>query len=137
MSIVKASVSPTTVFNPRFIRTEKDASTSVIITDDINSGGISEVHTEVNREITWLKITPGFAVSVIDDAPSGVTAFSPDHEYWNKTRILAANSEVSVVKYTSAAKTIQDEVTSYAFGDPSDALYVKIDQPANKVTLYQ
>jgi hypothetical protein len=137
MSIVKTSVDPTTEFNPRFIRTEKDASTSIVIVDDIIDGGITDVHTEVNREVTWLKITPGFAVSVIDNAPSGVTAFSPDHDHWNKTRILAADSEVFIVKHTNAAKTIQDEVTSYAFGNPSDALYVKIDQPANKVTLYQ
>lgn len=137
MSIVKTSVDPTTQFNPRFIRTEKDASTSIVILDDIVNGGFVDVHTEVNREVTWIKITPGFAVSVIDDAPSGATAFSPDHDHWNKTHILATDSAVFVVRHTSAAKTTREEVTSYAFGDPSDVLYIRIDQPANTVTVYQ
>lgn len=136
MSITKTTHSSSLQITPRFIRAEKDASTSIIIIDDVNISNAVEVHTEVAREITWLKITPDLAVSVIDDAPSGVTAFSPEHDHWNKIRILAASAEVYVVKYTSAAKTTQDEITEYAFGDSSDVLYVKIDQQANTVTVY-
>jgi hypothetical protein len=136
MSITKTTHALSLQINPRFIRTEKDASTSIIIIDDVNISNVIEVHTEVAREITWLKIASGFIVSVIDDAPPGVTAFNPDHDHWNKTRILAAESEVLVVKYTSATKTTPDEITGYVFDHPSDALYIKINQQANTITVY-
>ena len=136
MSVVKNSYSPNLTHSPRYVRTEKDSSTSIIIIDDVMSGGLVDVHTEVDRQITWLKFTPGYAVSVLDDEPSGITAFSPSHGEWTKTRILAGDDEVFVVEYTSEAKTTQATVTGYGM-DSADVVFVKIDQPNNQVTVYQ
>ncbi|HRI61699.1 MAG TPA: hypothetical protein PK228_18295 [Saprospiraceae bacterium] len=136
MSVEKNTYGSATSQNPRYIRAEKDSGTSIIIIDDVTSGGLVDVHTEVNREIAWLKISPGFSAALLDDEPSGITAFSPAHSNWSKTRILVQDSEVFVVKYTSTAKTTQDEVTGYSMG-VSDVVFVKIDQQADTVTVYQ
>lgn len=136
MSVEKVSYAPTTSHTPRYIRTEKDSGTSIIIIDDVTTGGLVDVHTEVDRQVAWLKIIPGFTSILLDDEPTGITAFSPAHSNWSKTRILVQDSEVFVVKYTSTAKTTQDEVTGYSMG-VSDVVFVKIDQQADTVTVYQ
>ncbi len=136
MSVTKNSYSANHSLSPRYIRTEKDTSTSIIIIDDTMIGDVVEVHTEVDRQVAWIKIMPGFTTILLDDEPSGITAFSPEHSKWSRTRILVQDAEVFVVKYTTTAKTTQVEVTGYSMG-ASDVVFVKIDQPADTVTVYQ
>ena len=136
MSIVKSTYSPETIYAPRFIRAEKDNSTSIIIIDDVTTGGLVDVHTEIDRPETWLKLTQGYGATVLKDAPSGISSFTPDHDYWSKIRILVQESEVYVILYSSTAKTSQSQITGYSLGQ-SDVLYIKIDQNSDKVTAYQ
>lgn len=136
MSVVRTSYASTHSLSPRHIQTWKDATTSIIIIDDVVTGGIVGVHTEVDRQVVWLKFTPDFGYSVLDEAPEGITAFSPAHEDLSKTRLYAQASEIFVIKYTTSAKTTQSEVTGYAM-EPSDAVFVKIDIQADTATIYQ
>ena len=137
MSVTKSSYPSTHSLSPRHIRIEKDSTTAIIIIDDVITGGVVEVHTEIDRPTAWLKIVQGFELTILNGEPSGITPFSPLHGEWGKTRLYAQSSEVFVVKYTSTAKTTQEEVTGYAMGSSSDVVYVKIDREADRVTIYQ
>jgi hypothetical protein len=135
MSVTKTTYAANHSISTRYLRVEKDAATEIIIIDDVVHLGMVEVHTEIDKQVAWLRFTPGFGMTVLDEAPSGITAFSPTHGAWVRTRLFAQSSEVFVVMYTSMAKTEQAEVTGYSMGS-SDMVYVKIDQTSGEVTIY-
>ncbi len=136
MNITQNSYTPGYFLSPRYIRVEKDAGTSIIIIDDVMNTGSVEVHTEVNRDVSWVQVTPGFSVVVLDTAPSGsLTAFSPVHENLDRTRIFVQDTETFIVKYTGLTKTTQEQVVGYSIGS-GDTLYLKIDRTSDTVTVY-
>jgi hypothetical protein len=136
MSAVKNTYPSTYSITPRYLRVEKDAETFIVIVDDINAGFTVEVHTEIDRQVTWLRVVPGFQAVLLDEAPEDITMIDAAYEDWDETVIFIDSSEVFVVKYTSSAKTEQAEVVGYEFGS-EETIYIKIDRNANTVTLYE
>lgn len=123
---------------PHYQKIEQDPSTGIIIIDDIIDGGITESHTEVNRSVAWLKIETNYQVSVLSAGPSGLNELNSHHP-WNRLRLFATDNETFVVEYAALPMNHanQQSVTGYLLGSPSDALYVKIDQNTNMITLYE
>lgn len=123
---------------PRYQKIEKDQGTNIIIIDDVIDPGVSQTHTEVGRPVAWLKIEAAFQVSVLASEPSGLTEID-GHGLWNRLRLFATDDETFVVQYQALPMTHanQQSVTGYRLGAPGDALYVKIDQNTNAITLYQ
>ncbi len=136
MSAVKNTYPSNHSITPRYLRVEKDAETFIVIVDDLNSGYTVEVHTEIDRQVTWLRVVPGFQAVLLDEAPAGVTMLDSAYEDWDEMRVFIDSSEIFVVKYTGPAKTEQAEVVGYEFGS-EETLYIKIDRDANTVTLYE
>ena len=83
-----------------------------------------------------MKVSPGYAVAVLENAPSeNLVEFSPIHENLEKVRIFIQDSETFIVHYTGTAKTTQGQVAGYTMG-PGDTLYLKIDRTSDTVTVY-
>lgn len=124
--------------DPRYQKIEKDPGTNIIIIDDVIDPGVSEAHTEVNRTVAWLKIETDYQVSVLAGEPSGLNELNSHHP-WNRLRLFATDNETFVVEYAALPMNHanQQSVTGYQLGSPSDALYVKIDQNTNMITLYE
>lgn len=132
MGITKTTYNANQSVTARYLNITKDSATGIIIVDDTNGGYTVDVHTEIDRQLVWLKIVPGFESTLLDEAPEGITAIDSVYGDWDKTRLLVQSSEVIVVQYSST----QQSVTGYALSS-SDAIFVKIDQVENTVTLYQ
>lgn len=124
--------------SPRYQKIEQDGSTGFIIIDDTVAPGISEAHTEVNRGVVWLKIEANYQVSVLAAEPSGLQPLG-SHEPWNRLRLFVKANETFVIQYSGLPKgaDTQHAVASYLLSGPTDRLYVKIDQGANTLTLYE
>lgn len=137
MSVSKNTYSAGHSISTRYLRLEKDSTTDIIIIDDIMTPGLIEVHTEIDRQVAWLKIVPGFEFTLLDEAPEGITALDPAYGGWDKMRLFVHTSEVFVVQYSDTVKTTQEAVTGYEMGSSADAIVVKIDRQANTVTLYE
>ncbi|MBX2890150.1 MAG: hypothetical protein KF734_04435 [Saprospiraceae bacterium] len=136
MSITKTTYSPTHSISPRYLRIEKDASTDIIIIDDCLFDNSVAVHTEIDKDTVWLKVLPGFELTILDDEPSSINAFSPSHENWSATRVFVQSAEAFVVGYTDSAKTTQSSVTGYGMGS-NDVMYIKIERQSGTVTIFQ
>jgi len=136
MGITKTTYNANQSVTARYLNITKDSATGIIIVDDTNGGYTVDVHTEIDRQLVWLKIVPGFESTLLDEALEGITAIDSVYGDWDKTRLLVQSSEVIVVQYSSTSKVTQQSVTGYALSS-SDAIFVKIDQVENTVTLYQ
>lgn len=131
------NLSGSLAISPRYQRIMQDPSTGIIIIDDIIDPAVVEAHTEVNRSIAWLKIESGFQVTLLANAPSGLSAVG-NHQPWSTLQLLVQTDETYVVEFRAQPlnASTQQRVTGYELTSPGDALYVKIDQTANTVTLY-
>lgn len=132
------TLSGSLVISPHFQRIMQDPGTGIIIIDDILDPSVVEAHTEVNRSTAWLKIETGFQVTVLPSAASGLNVLG-NHQPWSSLQLLVKSTEVFVVEFGGRPmnNNNQQSVTGYQFNAPGDALYVKIDQSANTVTLYE
>ncbi|MCC7505742.1 MAG: hypothetical protein IT259_10590 [Saprospiraceae bacterium] len=139
MSISKnENFPPSQSIEPRYQRIIQDPGTGLIIIDDVMTPGIAETHTEVNRSTAWLKVEPGFHVTVLSGAPSGLSALDTIAP-WSRLEVLVQSNELYVIEHSALPMSAanQQKVTGFAFGAPGDSIVIKIDQSSNSITLYE
>lgn len=134
MSIIKNTYSTSLSIQPYLVRVKKnlDAQESVIIEDDVvMSMTISEQTT------IWLKVETDCNITVLANAPFGVSAFTPSHEGLDKTLILIKAAETFVVEHNEFPLTTDTRtaVTGYQQG-ATDTIFIKIDHSDNTTTIY-
>lgn len=134
MSVVENNYQTPQTLSPRYQKIEFDLSQGIIVIDDI-AISTPEVHTEVDRDTTWIRVRSGFDLTVVGDGPSGLTSLVSGLEKWSEKRLYIKADEVFLVEYDSDARTTQTAVTGYEFGS-EDMIYIKIDREEDTVSIY-
>jgi len=142
MAITKNTYSTSHAIDPYYIRIVHDPTQAgFIIIDDIEfSGERGSLHEETSGSVVWLQVEMNNQVTVLVSAPIGVSVFTPSHSGWSQSRIYVKSAEAFVVQYSSVPMddaSNRTAVTGYQLGSSSDVLYIKIDQQANTITMYQ
>lgn len=134
MSVIRNTYGTTLSIQPYLIRVNKnlDLQESIIIDDD---GSVSMAISD--QAVVWLKVETDCKVTVLSEAPSGVSAFTPSHSNLDKTLIFIKAAETFVVEHSGTPLTpdTKSAVTGYQQG-AMDILYIKIDHTANTTTIY-
>lgn len=134
MSVIRNTYGTTLSIQPYLIRVNKnlDLQESVIIDDDVVTN-----MTVSNQAVVWLKVETDCKITVLSEAPSGVSAFTPSHSNFDKTLVLIKAAETFVVEHSGTPLTpdTRSAVTGYQQG-AMDILYIKIDHTANTTTIY-
>ena len=134
MSVIRNTYSTSLSVQPYLVRVKKnpDVQESVIIDDDIIIN-----MTVSEQEIVWLKVETDCNITVLSEAPSGVTAFTPNHSNLDKTLVLIKAAETFVVEHSGTPMTPDNRtaVTGYQQG-ATDTIFIKIDHTANTTTIY-
>lgn len=134
MAIIKNTYDTSLSIQPYLVRVKKnlDVQESVIINDDeVINMTISEQNT------VWLKVQTDCNITVLAQAPSGVTPFAASHEGFAKTLILIKAAETFVVEHSGYPLTpdTRTAVTGYQHG-ANDTLFIKIDHASDTTTIY-
>jgi hypothetical protein len=134
MSVILNTYSTSLSIQPYLVRVKKnpEAQESIIIDDEvIINMTVSE------QEIVWLRVETDCKITVLSEAPSGVSAFTPSHSNFDKTLVLIKAAETFVVEHSGTPLTpdTRSAITGYQQG-AMDILYIKIDHTANTITIY-
>jgi len=134
MSVIKNTYATSLSIQPYLVRVKKnlDAQESIIIDDDATvSMTISE------QTVVWLKVEPDCKITVLTNAPSNTSAFTPSHSNLGKTLVLIKAAETFVVEHSDLPMTpdTRTAVTGYQQGE-TDTIYIKIDHTANTTTIH-
>ena len=133
MSVIRNTYSTSLSIQPYLVRTKKNPDTqeSIIIDDD------QIVNMTITQPEVWLKVETDCNITVLSEAPSGVTAFTPNHSNLDKTLVLIKAAETFVVEHSGTPLTpdTRTAVTGYQQG-ATDVIFIKIDHTANTTTIY-
>lgn len=133
MSVIRNTYGTSVSIQPYLVRVKKnlDLQESIIIDDD------QVVSMVVTQTEVWLKVETDCKITVLSEAPSGVSAFTPSHSNFDKTLVLIKAAETFVVEHSGTPFTpdTRSAVTGYQQG-AMDILYIKIDHTANTTTIY-
>jgi hypothetical protein len=134
MSVIKNTYATSLSIQPYLIRVKKnhDAQESIIIDDD---GAINMTISE--QTIVWLKVETDCNITVLANAPFGVSAFTPSHSNLDKTLILIKAAETFVVEHSELplSTDTRTAVTGYQQG-ATDTIFIKIDHSDNTTSIY-
>ena len=133
MSVIRNTYSTSLSIQPYLVRTKKNPDTqeSIIIDDD------QIVNMTITQPEVWLKVETDCNITVLSEAPSGVTAFTPSHSNFDKTLVLIKAAETFVVEHSGTPMTPDNRtaVTGYQQG-ATDTIFIKIDHTANTTNIY-
>lgn len=132
MSVIRNTYNTTLSIQPYLVRVKKnlDLQESIIIDDDGSVG-----MTISDQTVVWLRVGTDCQISVLSEAPTGVSTFTPNHSNFDQTLILIKSAETFVVEHNSTTLETRTAITGYQMG-ATDTIFIKIDHTANTTTIY-